>query len=130
MDKLYDFYRNITYFEQYDENSFIGRWLDYSEWNDVEYWKLEKSLLEISNMYRIEKNVSTDILMGIMRIIQLLIVPNWNDFKPSNIKNGSIHDRYERFKYIISMLFSESNIETRGFFYDPPPPSPMVLSEK
>ncbi|WKS98709.1 immunity 41 family protein [Gallibacterium salpingitidis] len=120
MDKLYDFYRNITYFEQYDENSFIGRWLDYSEWNDVEYWKLEKSLLEISNMYRIEKNVSTDILMGIMRIIQLLIVPNWNDFKPSNIKNGSIYDRYERFKYIISMLFSESNIETRGFFYDPP----------
>ncbi|SUB34304.1 Uncharacterised protein [[Pasteurella] mairii] len=120
MDKLHDFYRNVTYFKQYDENSFIGRWLDYSEWNDVEYWKLENSLLEISNIYKIDKNIPADILMGVMRIIQLLIVPNWVDFKVSNSENADIYDRYERFKYMISMLFSEDNIETRGFFYDPP----------
>ncbi|MDY4279535.1 MAG: immunity 41 family protein [[Pasteurella] mairii] len=120
MDKLHDFYRNVTYFKQYDENSFIGRWLDYSEWNDVEYWKLENSLLEISNIYKIDKNIPVDILMGVMRIIQLLIVPNWVDFKVSNSENADIYDRYERFKYMISMLFSEDNIETRGFFYDPP----------
>ncbi|HDR1486936.1 TPA: hypothetical protein QB445_002073, partial [Pasteurella multocida] len=52
MNELLDFYRNITFFEEYDENSFIGRWLDYSEWNDKEYWKLEKDLLKIAQMYR------------------------------------------------------------------------------
>ncbi|QLB15305.1 hypothetical protein A6B39_07465 [Mannheimia granulomatis] len=120
MDKLHDFYRNVTYFEEYDENSFIGRWLDYLEWNDVEYWKLESSLLEISNIYRVEKNIPQDILMGVMRIIQLLIVPNWVDFKVSDSEDFNIYDRYERFKYMISMLFSGENIETRGFFYEPP----------
>lgn len=121
MDKLHDFYRNVTYSKQYDENSFIGRWLDCSEWNDVEYWKLEKSLLEISNIYKIEQNIPSDILMGVMRIIQLLIVPSWADFKVSNSNEADIYDRYERFKYMISMLFSGEDIETKGFFYDPPP---------
>ena len=47
MNDLKDFYRNITYCEEYDENSFIGKWLDYGEWADDEYWKLEQSLLKI-----------------------------------------------------------------------------------
>ncbi|MFQ1023866.1 Imm41 family immunity protein [Avibacterium paragallinarum] len=52
MKNLLNFYRNVTCFEEYDENSFIGRWLDYSEWDDEEYWKLEKDLLKIAYEYR------------------------------------------------------------------------------
>ena len=51
MNDLKDFYRNITYCEEYDENSFIGKWLDYGEWADDEYWKLEQSLLKIAKIY-------------------------------------------------------------------------------
>ena len=50
MNDLKDFYRNITYCEEYDENSFIGKWLDYGEWADDEYWKLEQSLLKIAKI--------------------------------------------------------------------------------
>lgn len=119
MDKLYDFYRNVTYFEEYDDLSFIGRWLDFSEWNDNEYCKLEKSLLEISCIYKEDKQIPSHILMGVMRIIQLLMVSDWEGFKISDADNSDIYDRYERFKYIISMLFSDEKIETKGFFYDP-----------
>ena len=36
MNDLKDFYRNITYCEEYDENSFIGKWLDYGEWAECD----------------------------------------------------------------------------------------------
>lgn len=81
MDKFFDFYRNVTYFPEYDENSFIGRWLDYCEWNDDEYWKLEASLLAISYEYKKDGELPTHILQGIMRIIGLMIIPNWKDLK-------------------------------------------------
>lgn len=116
MIELNDFYRNITYFEEYDENSFIGRWLDYSEWNDKEYWKLEKSLLKIADMYNKEGMVSKDVLMGIMRIIELLLVPDWMVFK---VKDNDIYDRFDRFKYVLSKLFSNEQIELYDFFYSP-----------
>ena len=76
MNDLKDFYRNITYCEEYDENSFIGKWLDYGEWADDEYWKLEQSLLKIAKIYNSNKLVPQDILVGIMRIVELLMVPD------------------------------------------------------
>ncbi|MGC6326734.1 Imm41 family immunity protein [Pasteurella multocida] len=117
MNELLDFYRNITFFEEYDENSFIGRWLDYSEWNDKEYWKLEKDLLKIAQMYRTTNEVFPDILIGVMRIIELLMIPNWNSFIISNSESFDIYDRYERFKYIISILFNNKDVRLDGFSY-------------
>ncbi len=113
MKELNDFYRNVTYFEEYDENSFIGRWLDYSEWNDKEYWKLEKSLLKIADIYNKEGSVSKDILVGVMRIIELLLVPDWMVFK---VKDNNIYDRFDRFKYVLSKLFSNEQIKLYDFF--------------
>lgn len=118
MKELYNFYRNITYFEEYDENSFIGIWLDYSVWNDDEYWKLEDSLLLIAELYRNNGVVSQDILLGVMRIIQILMVPHWDSFICVDNDGCNIYDRYERFKYIISILFSDDEIKRQGFFYD------------
>lgn len=117
MNELLDFYRNITFFEEYDENSFIGRWLDYSEQNDKEYWKLEKDLLKIAQMYRTTNEVFPDILIGVMRIIELLMIPNWNSFIISNSESVDIYDRYERFKYIISILFNNKDVRLDGFSY-------------
>ncbi|EMS2963584.1 hypothetical protein KTT08_001981, partial [Neisseria gonorrhoeae] len=47
MCELKNFRRNITYFEGYDENSFIGKWYDDGVWDDEEYWKLENDLIEV-----------------------------------------------------------------------------------
>ncbi|MFQ1013841.1 Imm41 family immunity protein [Avibacterium paragallinarum] len=117
MKNLLNFYRNITFFKEYDENSFIGRWLDYSEWDDEEYWKLEKDLLKIAYKYRKTHIAHQDILIGIMRIIQLLIIPDWNVFIVSNKDDMNIYDRYERFKYIISIIFTDSEINLNDHFY-------------
>lgn len=114
-----DFYRNVTYSRLYDENSFIGRWLDYSEWNDDEYWKLEKDLINIAITYKNTKLIKQDILIGIMRIIELLIIPNWDSFTLLTKDNSDIYDRYERFKYIISKIFTDENIDLDIFSYNP-----------
>ena len=46
MCEFKDFRRNIPCFEEYDENSFIGKWYDDGVWDDEEYWKLENDLIE------------------------------------------------------------------------------------
>ncbi|AFU19463.1 Imm41 family immunity protein [Actinobacillus suis] len=107
MDDLNDFYRNITFFKEYDGNSFIGRWLDYSEWNDFEYFKLEKSLLNIARMYSEKGELEQDILIGVMRIIELMMVSNWGRFE---INDLDIYARYERFKYVLARLFFKEDI--------------------
>ncbi|ARU64622.1 hypothetical protein FWK45_03990 [Histophilus somni] len=119
MAEYADFYRNVTYSRLYDENSFIGRWLDYSEWNDDEYWKLEKDLINIAITYKNTKLIKQDILIGIMRIIELLIIPNWDSFTLLTKDNSDIYDRYERFKYIISKIFTDENIDLDIFSYNP-----------
>lgn len=121
MNDLCNFYRNVTYFEEYDEQSFIGRWLDYSEWNDVEYYKLEDDLLKIAYTYRTTNEIHQEVLMGIMRIVELLMVPDWLEFIiTSDDKSIDIYDRYERFKYIISVIFTHKEIRLDSFFYSPP----------
>ncbi|MDU8925649.1 Imm41 family immunity protein [Pasteurellaceae bacterium LIM206] len=113
---LYDFYRNVTYFKDYDENSFIGKWLDYSEWDDDEYFKLEEALLKISEIYMENGYVSKEILLGIMRILDLLMIPDWTIFE---IKNDilDIYCRYERFKYLISVIFCGEKVIMPEFEY-------------
>ncbi|UOO80755.1 immunity 41 family protein [Uruburuella testudinis] len=111
MSNFKDFYRNITYYTEYNEDSFIGKWLDYGAWDDNEYWKLEQDLLEISKKYNEEKFLPQDILIGIMRIVELLMVPNWQLFSINsvNCKNteADIYDRFERIKVLLSSLFME-----------------------
>ncbi|WP_324682396.1 immunity 41 family protein [Bibersteinia trehalosi] len=119
MEKYMDFYRNVTYSRLYDENSFIGRWLDYSEWNDDEYWKLEKDFLNIAITYRKTKLVEQDVLIGIMRIIELLIIPSWDSFTIFTDGKSDIYDRYERFKYIISKMFADEHMDLSIFSYNP-----------
>ncbi|MCF7530119.1 Imm41 family immunity protein [Neisseria lisongii] len=125
MNPLTDFYRNVTYFDNYDENSFVGRWIDYGEWSDDEYWKLEKSLLAIAKKYKLKKKISQEILIGLMRIIDLLMVSNWELFpiNPVNCKykDADIYDRFERLKFLISYIFQEDNdFKKYEFAYTPP----------
>ncbi|HEZ3700382.1 TPA: hypothetical protein WIA18_002132, partial [Neisseria meningitidis] len=51
MCEFKDFRRNIPCFEEYDENSFIGKWYDDGVWDDEEYWKLENALIEVRRKY-------------------------------------------------------------------------------
>lgn len=112
MESILDFYRNITYFSTYDENSFIGRFLDYFEWDDKEYWKLEKDLIKISIYYKQHGWVPQDVLIGLTRIMQIICIPNWDVVSIYNNSNYSadIYDRYERIKYVLSMLFQHEDI--------------------
>lgn len=114
---LENFKRNVTYLDEYDEKSFIGFWLDYNTWSDIEYWKLEEDLLKIRHL----DDISFEDLSDLMRIVQLMFVPNWKDFTimkeheqfTLNKDWGEIPDisyRFSRFTYVLGILFN-SNIE-------------------
>ena len=112
---LENFKRNVTYLDEYDEKSFIGFWLDYNTWSDIEYWKLEEDLLKIRHL----DDISFDDLSDLMRIVQLMFVPNWKDFTVMKEheqftlnkdwgKAPNISDRFERFTYVLGFLFKQN----------------------
>jgi hypothetical protein len=125
-----NFNRNITYLGEgiYDPNSFIGLWIDDGLWSDLEYWKLEKDLLSINFHYPKNTPIPRNILWGVMRITQLMIVSGWDNF--SILKEHelytvdedwgipTIYDRYERFKYVLGILFTdETDLDDINFGY-------------
>ncbi|MFP1006230.1 Imm41 family immunity protein [Acinetobacter baumannii] len=125
-----NFNRNITYLGEgiYDPNSFIGLWIDDGLWSDLEYWKLEKDLLSINFHYPKNTPIPRNILWGVMRITQLMIVSDWDNF--SILKEHelytvdedwgipTIYDRYERFKYVLGILFTdETDLDDINFGY-------------
>lgn len=125
-----NFNRNITFLGEgiYDPNSFIGLWIDEGVWSDTEYWKLEKDLLSINVHHPTNIPIPRNILWGVMRITQLMMVSNWNNFsiyKPHELYTldedwgvPTIFDRYERFKYVLGILFTdEINLDTQDFGY-------------
>ncbi|HFC6846710.1 TPA: Imm41 family immunity protein, partial [Neisseria meningitidis] len=65
MCEFKDFRRNIPCFEEYDENSFIGKWYDDGVWDDEEYWKLENDLIEVRKKYPYPMDIPRDIVIGI-----------------------------------------------------------------
>ncbi|MDO4897048.1 MAG: Imm41 family immunity protein [Moraxella sp.] len=122
MNAFFDFFRNVTFSESYDETSFIGTWLDENFWSDEEYIKLEKSLLDIQKAYPYPTDIPRDIVIGLYRIIELMIIPNWLDFdvKKSNLDDESdIFDRFERFKVVMSCVLSGDDINQVEFGYNP-----------
>lgn len=105
--------RNVTYLDEYDEKSFIGFWLDDNAWSDIEYWKLEEDLLKIRHL----DDISFEDLSDVMRIVQLMFVPNWNDFTIMKEHEQftlnkdweeipNISDRFERLIYVLGFLFN------------------------
>jgi len=115
--------RNVTYLKDYDEKSFIGLWIDYGLWSDIEYWKLEEDLLNVINYKDNEFYISDNVLNYVMRIVQLMIVHNLEEFsildkdKKYTLNDSwgepDIFDRYERFKYIVGIIF-EKNRDLRN----------------
>ncbi|HFA3116574.1 TPA: immunity 41 family protein, partial [Neisseria gonorrhoeae] len=102
MCEFKDFRRNIPCFEEYDENSFIGKWYDDGVWDDEEYWKLENDLIEVRRKYPYPMDIPRDIVIGIGTIIEFLMVPNWKLFEikasPWLPDSVGINERYERLK--------------------------------
>ena len=122
------FYQNVTYSDTFDSESFIGLWLDYGVWSDIEYWKLEKDLLVINEFYSEDMIIPNDISCGLMRIIQIMMVSNWESFtileksKKYTLNDDwghpTIFDRYERFKYIIGNFYHKNiNLSSVEFGY-------------
>lgn len=117
---LENFKRNLPYpgSPDFDQDSFIGLWVDDCVWSDVEYWKLEKDLLSINSIYPSPTLVPREILIGVMKIVQFLMVPNWNNFQiletaelytlDKNIEEiPNIYDRFERLQYVLSVLYTD-----------------------
>lgn len=121
MDKFYNLKRNVTFWEGYDENSFIGKWVDDGIWSDSEYWKLELDLIKVKEKYPYPSNIPREITAGIFRIIELLIIPNWEQFEieasPWLSDEVTIYERYERFKVMIRYLFTGEELDSRIFDY-------------
>ncbi|HEZ1383367.1 TPA: immunity 41 family protein [Neisseria meningitidis] len=121
MCELKNFRRNITCFEGYDENSFIGKWYDDGVWDDEEYWKLENALIEVRRKYPYPMDIPRDIVIGIGSIIEFLMVPNWKLFtiksSPWLPKSIKINERYERFRVMLRYIFTEKDIVNVRFDY-------------
>ncbi|EMT4698222.1 immunity 41 family protein [Neisseria gonorrhoeae] len=121
MCELKNFRRNITYFEGYDENSFIGKWYDDGVWDDEEYWKLENDLIEVRRKYPYPMDIPRDIVIGIGTIIEFLMVPNWKLFEikasPWLPDSVGINERYERLKTMLRYIFTEKDIVNVQFDY-------------
>ncbi|EPH7779962.1 immunity 41 family protein [Neisseria gonorrhoeae] len=121
MCEFKDFRRNIPCFEEYDENSFIGKWYDDGVWDDEEYWKLENDLIEVRRKYPYPMDIPRDIVIGIGTIIEFLMVPNWKLFtiksSPWLPDSVGIHERYERLKTMLRYIFTEKDIVNVQFDY-------------
>ncbi|EMU4245360.1 immunity 41 family protein [Neisseria gonorrhoeae] len=121
MCEFKDFRRNIPCFEEYDENSFIGKWYDDGVWDDEEYWKLENDLIEVRRKYPYPMDIPRDIVIGIGTIIEFLMVPNWKLFtiksSPWLPDSVGIHERYERFRVMLRYIFTEIDIVNVRFDY-------------
>ncbi|HGJ8599148.1 TPA: immunity 41 family protein [Neisseria gonorrhoeae] len=121
MCEFKDFRRNIPCFEEYDENSFIGKWYDDGVWDDEEYWKLENDLIEVRRKYPYPMDIPRDIVIGIGIIIDFLMVPNWKLFEikasPWLPDSVGINERYERLKTMLRYIFTEKDIVNVQFDY-------------
>lgn len=101
-----NFYRNLTYNKNYDENSFIARLIDYLEWSDKEYWKLEKDLINILKKYN-KNNLPLEIMQGIIWILNRNL---YNSIGICNTDKNSLSFR-KKDDYIV--LINEPSIEDR-----------------
>ncbi|WP_061818676.1 immunity 41 family protein [Neisseria meningitidis] len=121
MCELKNFRRNITCFEGYDENSFIGKWYDDGVWDDEEYWKLENDLIEVRKKYPYPMDIPRYVVIGIGTIIDFLMVPNWKLFEikasPWLPDSVGINERYERLKTMLRYIFTEKGIVNVRFDY-------------
>ena len=121
MCEFKDFRRNIPCFEEYDENSFIGKWYDDGVWDDEEYWKLENDLIEVRRKYPYPMDIPRYVVIGIGTIIDFLMVPNWKLFEikasPWLPDSVGINERYERLKTMFRYIFTEKDIVNVQFDY-------------
>ncbi|HFC7820451.1 TPA: immunity 41 family protein [Neisseria meningitidis] len=121
MCELKNFRRNITCFEGYDENSFIGKWYDDGVWDDEEYWKLGNDLIEVRKKYPYPMDIPRYVVIGIGTIIDFLMVPNWKLFEikasPWLPDSVGINERYERLKTMLRYIFTEKDIVNVQFDY-------------
>ena len=121
MCEFKDFRRNIPCFEEYDENSFIGKWYDDGVQDDEEYWKLENDLIEVRKKYPYPMDIPRYVVIGIGTIIDFLMVPNWKLFEikasPWLPDSVGINERYERLKTMLRYIFTEKDIVNVQFDY-------------
>ena len=121
MCEFKDVRRNIPCFEEYDENSFIGKWYDDGVWDDEEYWKLENDLIEVRRKYPYPMDIPRYVVIGIGTIIDFLMVPNWKLFEikasPWLPDSVGINERYERLKTMLRYIFTEKDIVNVQFDY-------------
>ena len=121
MCEFKDIIRNVPYFEEYDENSFIGKWYDDGVWDDEEYWKLENDLIEVRKKYPYPMDIPRYVVIGIGTIIDFLMVPNWKLFEikasPWLPDSVGINERYERLKTMLRYIFTEKDIVNVQFDY-------------
>lgn len=124
MTVLLNFYRNVNLYDNdyYDSNSFIGKWIDDGIWHDKEYWKLDKDLEKIRDMYPYPADIPRDICTGLMRIAELMMVSNWKAFSIEGtqpLTEDSIYERFERLKFMLSAIFTGETLDISLFDYQP-----------
>ncbi|MGH1601647.1 Imm41 family immunity protein [Campylobacter majalis] len=126
-----DFFRNLTYDKRYDENSFIGILLDYLEWSDEEYLKLENDLIYILKKYK-NKPLPKKLMRGLVWILNGNLYTHGTGIckvkkKYKNIKQNkyftpisepTIEDRLRKLKtLILCIAYNDDTFFYRDFLY-------------
>ncbi|CZE49748.1 Imm41 family immunity protein [Campylobacter geochelonis] len=141
--KLVDFYRNTAFDNRYDENSFIGKILNYNLWSDDEYWKLEADLQKLLRLNLNKIFIKQEIMEGIFSICNdVFLTQKWDFIKidsdilyknnPNIIdKEPNIYDRFRRLKrLLVAVAYGDENFFNIDFVYKKPEVSCKKDSKK
>lgn len=124
-----DILRNHNVLENalWDSNSFVGIMLDYCEWSDEEYWKLEKAIRK--TMQNKQRIFEAQMRCFVVRLIEIFFDFNASEckvhFESVNIDFSESHSfddmdyRFERLKFLIMEIVGHKSIITQDCGYAP-----------
>lgn len=120
-------YRNSTSSSKFDIGSFVGKFIYQKTWSDCDYWKLDKTLMQILSFYH-NKTLPREIFVAILAVFNEVIgVEDKSEIYVSNMlcaenSDGvvpSIYDRFERLNVLCNSIVFKEKLSNSGFWYIP-----------
>ncbi|PAF44762.1 Imm41 family immunity protein [Helicobacter sp. 11S02596-1] len=120
----------------FDRNSFVGIWLDYTEWSDDQYWKLKKGIaILIKNNSK--HLLDLELRAVTTRLIELFMGINPLEFslhfKDIDVDLGEdypdISDRIEDFKFLIMSMVANKNLDISSIYIKNPNPQTRKIEK-
>lgn len=112
--------RNFPHCEEYRDDSFVGIWHEEGLFNEMEYWKLDKEIFDLSVLYCSE-NIPREIAWPLTRIFSYIMMSiqahyNPNDgFQVENLDDLQMFEFRERLQLVIEGFFKGKMPKNKDF---------------